>query len=96
METIKKTRTIEYEVYRTSDGKEFEDKAKALNHQDILDGKKRTCALCGGKGQVNKEYVDEHQVRNELTCEFETIPGHYRKEMCPVCNGRGYLELKWS
>jgi len=95
MDLIKKSRTIECEVYKTSDGKAFEDKEKARLHQDVLDGNKKTCEHCKGKGTVHGAYVNEQQVRNELTCEYETILGYYESHTCPVCKGKGYLELKW-
>lgn len=89
METIKKTKTVTYEVYKTSDGKEFENKTDAQSHQDVLDGKRKICEKCKGKGKINYrevEYNYDYGRSKSTRTEYDE---------CPDCNGKGYLELKW-
>ena len=80
------TRNITITEYKTSDGKIFSEaeKVKAENHQDILDGKKKICSVCHGKGLITKNYGDY---------------GYFDKfvdEKCDNCHGKGFLELIWG
>lgn len=80
------TKIIEKEVLVTTDGKEFdtEHEEEAQIHQDVIDGVKKLCGECNG----TKFYsVDEGDW------------GYFEKwvqKSCKHCNGKGYLELKWS
>ena len=89
MKTVKRERIVEYNVYITSDGKEFEDKTSAENHQKIINGKRKICERCNGKGRINGRF-------HTVTWNY----GHSSEEMwkddeCPDCKGRGYFEKKW-
>jgi hypothetical protein len=57
METVKRTKQVEYEIYKTSDGREFDSKSDAQNHEDKLKGK--VCPDCEGKGHINERYEKE-------------------------------------
>lgn len=96
MQTIKKTKTVnvEYETYKTSDGKEFEKKSEAQLHQDILDGKKKRCEKCNGKGRINERCEKEWQNTDWIPTKGEYVDV-IKSEECPNCKGKGYLELKW-
>lgn len=90
MKTEKRTKTVEYDVYVTSDGKEFTDKGKAFHHESILKGDRKSCEKCKGTGLINGRY-------EKITWDY----GHSSRDMwkedkCTDCNGKGYLEKKWS
>lgn len=62
METIKKTKTVTYEVYKTSDGKEFENKTDAQLHEDKIKGTKKDCPKCKGSGRINEQCEKEQNL----------------------------------
>jgi DnaJ-class molecular chaperone len=76
-------KTIQKIFFVTSDDKEFEDESKAQFHQDILDGKKKYCKKCSGKGKFQNSF--SHGYTDEFT-------------ECESCEGKGYFEWKlgWS
>lgn len=94
MKEITKSKTVFYTVYQTSDGKEFEDKQEALLHENILNGKKKKCDKCNGKGYVNERWEDEYVLKTGEHFASEKMSQH-KFDICPNCKGRKYLELKW-
>lgn len=94
METIKKTKTVTYEVYKTSDGKEFENKTDAQLHEDKIKGTKKDCPKCKGSGRINERYEKEWHNTSWVPTEGEYVEVR-TSDICPDCNGKGYLELKW-
>ena len=94
MQTIKKTKQVEYDVYKTSDGQEFSSESAAQLHEDILSGKKKTCADCKGKGRIN-----ERREKEWVNISWIPTDGEYqyvnKSDICPTCKGKGYLEQKW-
>lgn len=95
MQIIKKTKQVEYEVYKTSDGKEFNIESDAQLHEDILNGNKKECPECRGKGCINERYKKEWHNTSWVPTEGEYVEVR-TSDICPSCNGKGYLELKWS
>lgn len=95
METVKKTKQVEYEVYITSDGKEFTSKSDAQIHEDKLKGTKKDCPNCHGKGRINERWEKEWQNTSWIPtqCEYADVK---KSDECPKCKGKGVLELKWS
>lgn len=92
-ETIK-TKTVNYTVYQTSDGKEFENKEIAQLHEDELSGKKKLCTQCNGKGRINERWENEYLLKTGEHFATEKTPV-LKSDICPTCNGKKYLELKW-
>jgi len=89
MRTETRTKQIDYKVYITSDGKEFDDYNKANHHKKILNNHRKECSNCKGKGRVNGRY-------ETITWDY----GHksdkiWKDDKCSECKGRGYFELKW-
>lgn len=82
-----RTKTVEYPVYITDDGKEFDRKQDAVIHEKLLSGEIKECPECHGKGQVleEQEYDNYHTGVPEKSTFFVT---------CTRCNGKGYLEKK--
>ena len=95
MESIKKTKQIEYEVCRTSDGREFTSKFDAQTHEDKLKGNKKDCPECKGKGRINERYEKEWHNTSWIPTQGEYVDVK-KSDVCPKCNGKGLLELKWS
>ncbi len=89
MKTEKREKRVEYEVYITSDGKEFTSMSEAQIHEDKFKGTKKTCPSCNGKGRVN--------IRCETVYwDFGHSSGeHEFSDKCDKCGGKGYLELTW-
>ena len=88
MKEIKEQKTIYVTKYQASDGKVFDYKIDCENHKKRLRGERKECPRCHGKGYISQGW---HQVRNELTFQFERVE---YTETCKHCGGKGYLEKK--
>jgi hypothetical protein len=79
--------------YVTNDGKRFDSKEDAKLHEDKLNGTKKTCDNCNGKGRVNERY------EKVLECGYIPTSGEYvdrlKYDLCTKCGAKGYLEQKW-
>lgn len=95
MKIIKKTRQVEYEVYKTSDGEEFASKSDAQLHEDKLKGNKKDCPECNGKGRINERYEKEWQNTSWIPTQGEYVDVK-KSDVCLKCKGKGYLKLSWS
>jgi DnaJ-class molecular chaperone len=95
MEKIKKTKIVEYDAYKTSDGREFTSKDEAQLHEDKLKGNKKNCPDCSGKGRINERYEKEWHNTSWIPTEGEYVQVK-KSDECPKCKGRGFLELKWT
>ena len=55
---------------------------------------KKKCDRCDGQGEINikkmKAAIDYHKSKEENDNTFI-----WHGDTCPVCIGKGYLELKW-
>ncbi len=94
MKEIKKTKTVEYTAYQTSDGREWDNPISAQLHEDKLQGKRKDCPHCKGSGQINERYVEEFYLQpgeHFATGKHQVL----KSDVCPTCNGKKYLELKW-
>ena len=82
-----RTKTVQYNVYIAKDGKEFTSSKECKHHEMILDGTRKVCPECNGKGVVREEYEYDnyHTGVPETSVIFPT---------CIKCNGKGYLEKK--
>ena len=80
-----RTKTVEYDVYVANDGKEFETEKECIHHEKILDGTRKGCPECKGKGYFLTEEMDEN---------YHTGAPEKRvwKTTCKSCHGKGYLE----
>ena len=80
-------KTVKYNVYIAKDGKEFTSSKEFKHYEMILDGTRKVCPECHGKGQVleEQEYDNYHTGVPEKSTFFVT---------CTKCNGKGYLEKK--
>jgi DnaJ-class molecular chaperone len=89
MKTVTRQKTVDYEVFITSDGKEFNYKSDAELHEAKLKGTKKNCPNCNGKGRVNErtQTVYWNFGHNSEEREFS--------DKCDKCDGKGILELKW-
>lgn len=87
-----RTKVVHYNVYIANDGREFETESACRDYEKRLNGERKTCEFCGGKGYISEGW---HDVRNELTCQYERVEYTHK---CPKCDGKGYLERKevWS
>jgi len=95
METFKKKKQVEVDTYKTLDGKEFTNKKEAEFHEDVLNGNKKICTNCNGKGRINERYEKEWQNTSWIPTEGEYVDVR-KSDECPVCKGKGFLELNWS
>lgn len=86
MRTETRTKTVRYEVYIVSDGKEFETRSSCENHEKMLNGTRKKCCRCNGTGRINGRYKT---VLDHLHFTEEEI---YVYDECPECGGKGYLE----
>lgn len=88
MKEIQVTEMVTVTKYQARDGQIFRSKNACIDYEKRLDGTRKTCEYCNGKGYLSLGY---HSVRNELTCQFEQVE---YTETCQKCNGKGYLEKK--
>lgn len=82
-----RTKTVEYDVYVAKDGKVFNSENECIHYEKILDGIRKVCPECKGKGYFLVEEMDE----NYHTGAPET---RIVEKTCENCNGKGYLEKK--
>ena len=89
--------TVKREVYIAEDGTKFYNHDKCLEYEEDLEkrknGTRKTCSRCGGRGRINyhtEKYFDGGREGDHQWHESE------ESDVCPECNGKGYLELKWS
>ncbi len=83
---------VSYDVFITADGKEFTVKSQAEDHEKLLNGTRKVCTRCGGKGRVN---FREESYRDT----WNMIEGrHEVSDPCHECHGKGYLEktVRWE
>ncbi len=95
MEIIKRNKTVEVVIYKTSDGEEFTTPKAAQLHEDKIKGKKKDCPNCKGTGSINERYEKEWNNTTWVPTEGEYVVVR-KSDICPDCSGKGYLELKWS
>lgn len=88
-----KTVEVKEEVFITRDGKEFSDRNLAYHHECILDGTRKVCDRCNGKGNSGGRWVRRSRV--QYMPRAEDMYDHYETETCSKCSGKGYLEIKW-
>lgn len=88
MRTETRHKHITYDVYITSDGREFTNWDDANHHDKELNGNIKKCTRCDGSGQLNGHY-ELH--RDLWTCKEERV---WTYDKCPECNGKGHLEKK--
>lgn len=74
--------------YKSNDGHVFDTKEQCLDYEARMNGTRRTCTNCNGRGRISEGF---HEVRNELTCQYETVEYSHT---CEVCGGKGYLDKK--
>ena len=94
MKPIIKTKTVEYRVFQTSDGKEFEDAELARIHEEKLNGNIKTCPTCSGKKRINFRFEKEWHNTSWVPTQGEYVKVE-KSDICTNCNGKGYLEMKW-
>lgn len=94
MRTVKKTKVIEYDVFVTSDNKEFTSASEAQTHEDKLNGIKKDCPTCNGKGKINERFEKEWHNTGWVPMEGEFVDVK-KFDVCPECKGKRFLELKW-
>lgn len=91
MQTIIKQKLVDYEVYRSIDGKEFEYKSECEDHELRLSGLRKECPNCHGQGKFRGRFVPEYD-----NYDIGHVDAHYEYETCKTCNGKGYLDKKVS
>ena len=87
-----KKKTIEVPVYVAKDGEQFETEEACIHHEKILNGERKECPICHGKGYIRGQWIPEHE-------HWEgTMGGYYESKKCEECGGKGWLEKKtiWS
>jgi len=88
MRKIQKEKTIWVDMYVSEDGKEFESESACIHHEKMVNGTRKKCDCCDGKGYTHREWIPEHD-------HWEgTMGGYYKRTTCPKCKGKGYLERK--
>lgn len=87
MKTEVRQKTVDYEVFISDDGTEFDNEKDAILHDRLLKGEIKECYNCHGKGRVAEleEYDNYHTGASERRMIYPT---------CDVCHGKGYLEKK--
>ena len=82
-----RTKTIEYEVFISDDGTEFDNKQDAIHHDKIINGEIKECPDCKGLGWVLIDIDDE---------DYHTGAPIVRHDShrCDTCMGKGYIEKK--
>ena len=82
-----RTKTVEYEVYITKDGKEFETEGECVLYEKKLNGDAKDCPNCNGRGWVFVTVEDEDYHTGAPITRTDT-------HTCKICNGKGYLVKK--
>lgn len=80
-------KTVDYEVFVSDDGKEYDNEEDAILHDRLLKGEIKECYNCHGKGRTEEwhEWENYHTGAPERSIIHPT---------CNVCHGKGYLEKK--
>lgn len=88
--TEKKIPVTKYEtIYIAKDGKEFSSKSACEDYEEILNGTRKVCSRCGGKGQIN---ITKHVLCGADAVGYtEEQNTYYSGDRCPDCNGKGYF-----
>lgn len=86
MEEIKQEIKKWVTKYKSDDGKIFDSKNECFDYEARMKGNRKTCTNCNGKGYISEGW---HDVRNELTCQYERVEYTHT---CEVCGGKGYLD----
>ena len=89
MRIVKRQKTVEYDVYVAKDGQEFTSEELCIDHEKYLDGDKKICPSCGGKGYHQGKWVEPYD-----NYDIGHVEGHYVHDTCETCKGKGYLEKK--
>lgn len=86
MKIVYKNRTITEIVFVSSDGKEFQSEQACQEHEEYIDGTRKTCEKCNGTGRVNRriEKTFDEMLVKMVDVEYS--------DPCPNCKGKGYLE----
>lgn len=94
MRTESREQTSYSKVYITKDGREFTNESDAKNHEEKLNGNRKDCTKCGGKGKVNGRYETRYENASWIPthCEEKQV---WVEDTCTECQGKGYKELKW-
>lgn len=84
--------TIYVNKYVAFDGREFDTARQCEDYEKRKSGERKICDKCNGRGVISEGW---HEVRNELTCQFETVEYTHR---CDKCDGKGYLDkvVEWK
>lgn len=89
MRTETRTKQVQYTVYITKDGKEFTSETDTKDHEKVLNGTRKVCKTCNGKGSTNLRL-------ETYTYNFGYEKGErWTSDKCSDCGGKGYLEQKW-
>lgn len=83
-----RTVTHKYIVYIAKYGKQFESKDQCENHEKILDGTRKVCECCGGKGGWQGKYIKPYRHWDG------DMGGYHEWIKCERCDGKGYLDKK--
>lgn len=85
-------KTIYVNKYVAFDNTEFDYENQCLDYEKRKRGERKMCDKCNGRGVISEGW---HEVRNELTCQFETVEYTHR---CDKCDGKGYLDkvVEWK
>lgn len=86
MKKIKQEVVTYVTKYESYDGKIFNTEHECRDHEARMNGVRKTCPNCNGKGYLSDGW---HDVRNELTCQYEQVEYIHT---CDMCNGKGYLD----
>jgi DnaJ-class molecular chaperone len=87
MKTEVRQKTVDYEVYISNDGKEFDNIKDCELHDKILSGDAKWCPECKGEGEIGEEVWEEDY---HTGAPYKTTEYH----RCKKCHGKGYLEKK--
>lgn len=91
MRTETRQKMVDYTVYIAKDGREFETRESCEAHEEELDGTRKECPTCHGRG-----YSEGRWVEPGYDPGLGAIEGHYEHNTCPTCGGKGYLKKKVS
>lgn len=81
-------KTVDYDVFITNDGKEFTIKSQAEDHEKFLNGTRKKCSACDGRGRINYREEGYRDTWNMIEGRHEV------SDPCHECHGKGYLEKK--